>query len=183
MPVTTPQQPAIAVPKHVGVVPVAMPELKLGNVQRRIFRAHLVERPHHAALKSDRIAQRRRAYTRRRGSFDKKQEQKQGLGAFGELRGELCPWRSREPLASRMVGTLHFGIVQRMTAPRRGHLFGNEGPMISRRRSTIRTLTGCARNCTGDVAPSFYPAAIGVWRSTLPSWVVMAAVRGAEPSV
>jgi hypothetical protein len=34
-----------------------------------------------------------------------------------------------------------------------------------------------------DVAPSFYPAAIGVWRSTLPSWAVMTAVRGAEPSV
>ena len=36
---------------------------------------------------------------------------------------------------------------------------------------------------TGDVAPKFYPAAIGVWRSTLPSWAVMAAVRGAAPSV
>jgi hypothetical protein len=27
-----------------------------------------------------------------------------------------------------MVGTVHFGIVQRMTAPRQGDLFGNEGP-------------------------------------------------------
>jgi Predicted membrane protein (DUF2142) len=35
----------------------------------------------------------------------------------------------------------------------------------------------------GDVAPNFYPAAIGVWRSVIPSWAVMAAVRGAEPSV
>jgi ABC-type uncharacterized transport system substrate-binding protein len=34
-----------------------------------------------------------------------------------------------------------------------------------------------------DVAPKFYPAAIGVWRSTLPSWAVVTAVRGAEPSV
>ena len=34
-----------------------------------------------------------------------------------------------------------------------------------------------------DVAPSFYPAAIGLWRSVWPSWAVVAAVRGAEPSV
>jgi len=34
-----------------------------------------------------------------------------------------------------------------------------------------------------DVAPNSYPAAIGVWRSTLPIWAVMAAVREAEPSV
>jgi hypothetical protein len=37
-----------------------------------------------------RIAQRRRAYRRRRGSFDKKQERKQGLSAFGE-HGETLP--------------------------------------------------------------------------------------------
>jgi hypothetical protein len=36
---------------------------------------------------------------------------------------------------------------------------------------------------SSDVAPNFYPAAIGVWRSVIPSWAVMAAVRGAEPSV
>jgi hypothetical protein len=35
----------------------------------------------------------------------------------------------------------------------------------------------------GDVAPNFYPAAIGVWRSVMPSLAGMAAVRGAEPSV
>jgi hypothetical protein len=35
----------------------------------------------------------------------------------------------------------------------------------------------------GDVAPNFYPAAIGVWRSVMPSWAVMATVREAEPSV
>jgi len=34
-----------------------------------------------------------------------------------------------------------------------------------------------------DVAPNFYPAAIGVWRSVLSSWAGVAAVRGAEPSV
>jgi hypothetical protein len=34
-----------------------------------------------------------------------------------------------------------------------------------------------------DVAPKFYPVAIGVWRSALPCWAVMTAVRGAEPSV
>jgi hypothetical protein len=34
-----------------------------------------------------------------------------------------------------------------------------------------------------DVAPNFYPATIGVWRSVIPCWAVMAAVRGAEPSV
>jgi uncharacterized protein YeaO (DUF488 family) len=33
-----------------------------------------------------------------------------------------------------------------------------------------------------DVAPNFYPAAIGVWPSVMPGWAVMA-VRGAEPSV
>jgi hypothetical protein len=27
-----------------------------------------------------------------------------------------------------MAGTVHFGIVQRMTAPRQGDLFGNDGP-------------------------------------------------------
>jgi hypothetical protein len=34
-----------------------------------------------------------------------------------------------------------------------------------------------------DVAPSFYPELIGVWRSVEPCWAVVAAVRGAEPSV
>jgi len=34
-----------------------------------------------------------------------------------------------------------------------------------------------------DVAPNFYPATIGVWRSVLPGWAVIAAVRGAELSV
>jgi hypothetical protein len=34
----------------------------------------------------------------------------------------------RESVASRMVGTVDFGIVQRMTAPRQGDLFGNDGP-------------------------------------------------------
>ena len=34
----------------------------------------------------------------------------------------------RKLVASRMVGTVHFEIVQRMTAPRQGDLFGNEGP-------------------------------------------------------
>ena len=33
-----------------------------------------------------------------------------------------------------------------------------------------------------DVAPNFYPAATGVGRLLMPSWVVMATVRGAEPS-
>jgi hypothetical protein len=33
-----------------------------------------------------------------------------------------------------------------------------------------------------DVAPNFYPVAIGVWRSIMPCWAVVAAVRGAEPS-
>src|SRR5215475_2968918 len=48
---------------------------------------------------------------------------------------------------------------------------------------TIRTSYSGADWIPYDVAPSFYPAAIGVWRSTLPSWAVMTAVRGAEPSV
>ena len=47
----------------------------------------------------------------------------------------------------------------------------------------VLRVFAASRSRRGDVAPSFYPAAIGVWRSTLPSWVVMAAVRGAEPSV
>ena len=34
-----------------------------------------------------------------------------------------------------------------------------------------------------DVAPSFYPATIGVWSSVMPCWAVVAAVRGAKPSV
>jgi uncharacterized protein len=33
-----------------------------------------------------------------------------------------------------------------------------------------------------DVAPNFYPVAIGVGRSVMPCWAVVAAVRGAEPS-
>jgi hypothetical protein len=33
----------------------------------------------------------------------------------------------------------------------------------------------------GDVAPNFYPVAIGVWRSVMLCWAVVA-VRGAEPS-
>jgi hypothetical protein len=36
---------------------------------------------------------------------------------------------------------------------------------------------------TSDVAPNFYPAAIGVWTLVMPCWAVVAAVRGAEPSV
>src|SRR5438445_9184773 len=34
-----------------------------------------------------------------------------------------------------------------------------------------------------DVAPNFYPTVIGVWGSVMPCWAVMAAVRGAEPSL
>ena len=34
-----------------------------------------------------------------------------------------------------------------------------------------------------DVAPSFYPATIGVWSSVMPCWAVVAAARGAKPSV
>ena len=34
-----------------------------------------------------------------------------------------------------------------------------------------------------DVAPNFYPAAIGVWTFVMPCWAVVAAGRGAEPSV
>ena len=35
----------------------------------------------------------------------------------------------------------------------------------------------------GDVAPNFYPVAIEVWSSVMPCWAVVAAIRGAEPSV
>jgi hypothetical protein len=35
----------------------------------------------------------------------------------------------------------------------------------------------------GDVAPNFYPAAIGAWTLVMPCWAVVAAGRGAEPSV
>ena len=38
------------------------------------------------------------------------------------------------------------------------------------------SLSG-ARCWRRDVAPNFYPAAIGVWRSVLPSWAGVAAVR------
>ena len=41
----------------------------------------------------------------------------------------------------------------------------------------------CNTRMRPDVAPNFYPAAIGVWPSVVPGWAVMAAVRGAEPSV
>ena len=36
---------------------------------------------------------------------------------------------------------------------------------------------------SSDVAPSFYRATIGVWSSVMPCWAVVAAVRGAKPSV
>jgi hypothetical protein len=36
---------------------------------------------------------------------------------------------------------------------------------------------------SSDIAPNFYPAAIGVWPSVTFGWAVMVAVRGAEPSV
>ena len=39
------------------------------------------------------------------------------------------------------------------------------------------------RGAPYDVAPSFYPATIGVWSSVMPCWAVVAAVRGAKPSV
>jgi hypothetical protein len=38
------------------------------------------------------------------------------------------------------------------------------------------------RIASSDVAPNFYPVAIGVWRSIMTCWAVVAAVRGAEPS-
>jgi hypothetical protein len=44
-------------------------------------------------------------------------------------------------------------------------------------------LHGDVASMSDDVAPNFYPAAIGVWRSVMPSWAVMAAVCEAEPSV
>jgi hypothetical protein len=40
-----------------------------------------------------------------------------------------------------------------------------------------------AKSAAPDVAPSFYPARGGVWRSIMPCWAAVAAVRGAEPSV
>ncbi len=42
---------------------------------------------------------------------------------------------------------------------------------------------GFIRGTDNDVAPNFYPAAIGVWSSVMPCWAVVAAIRGAEPSV
>ena len=43
---------------------------------------------------------------------------------------------------------------------------------------------GNQRDCSFcDVAPSFYRATIGVWSSVMPCWAVVAAVRGAKPSV
>jgi hypothetical protein len=42
---------------------------------------------------------------------------------------------------------------------------------------------GFLRGTDNDVAPNFYPAAIGVWSSVMPCWAVVAAIRGAEPSV
>ena len=47
----------------------------------------------------------------------------------------------------------------------------------------MRISTRSAFSAISDVAPKFHPVAIGVWRSALPCWVVMTAVRGAEPSV
>ena len=41
-----------------------------------------------------------------------------------------------------MVGTAHFGIVQRMTAPRQGDLFANEGPDPS--DEDFETLVYCS---------------------------------------
>jgi hypothetical protein len=52
-----------------------------------------------------------------------------------------------------------------------------------RRRLPLYIDAADAVSCRCDVAPNFYPAAIGVWRSVMPSWAVMAAVREAEPSV
>ena len=37
-------------------------------------------------------------------------------------------------------------------------------------------------NAHGDISPKFYPVAIGVRRSTLHVWAVVAALRGAEPA-
>jgi hypothetical protein len=34
-----------------------------------------------------------------------------------------------------------------------------------------------------EPAPKFYPVTIGIGRSVMPCWAVMAAIRGAEPSV
>jgi hypothetical protein len=36
--------------EDIGIVPVVIPELEFRNVERQVFRAHLVERAHDAAL-------------------------------------------------------------------------------------------------------------------------------------
>ena len=54
---------------------------------------------------------------------------------------------------------------------------------VCRRRHRQRFLTPMETVMGTDVAPSFYPATIGVWSSVMPCWAVVAAVRGAKPSV
>ena len=64
-------------------------------------------------------------------------------------------------------------------------------PAIATRRKAASALlfglelvmAGRLRCGQSDVAPNFYPAAIGVWSSVMPCWAVVAAVRGAKPSV
>ena len=54
-----------------------------------------------------------------------------------------------------------------------------------RKKAAVALMLLCVPPSRGppDVAPNVYPAAIGVWRSVMPIWAMVAAVRGAEPSV
>ena len=56
------------------------------------------------------------------------------------------------------------------------------GMLVRHRGLIIPGLSPKVSNAD-DVAPNFYPATIGVWSSVMPCWAVVAAVRGAKPSV
>ena len=70
---------------------------------------------------------------------------------------------------------------QMMTAWKESGL-SHRPAIIASRPASIR-LAVATSPWRDDVAPNFYPAAIGVWPSSMPCWAVMAAVRGVEPSV
>lgn len=83
-----------------------------------------------------------------------------------------CPWERAQRVVTLGSRAPAFGMGRRNLHDQR-----------VAERSLRAFIERLGTRIVGDVAPSFYPATIGVWSSVMPCWAVVAAVRGAKPSV
>ena len=88
-----------------------------------------------------------------------------------------CVAQQRDVTPRLTITRFRSGVSSMAISPR------PSASLMAARALALPMLARSAIRATGDVAPSFYPATIGVWSSVMPCWAVVAAVRGAKPSV